>query len=1106
MYRFLSQFFRYLWLVVLVAALGAASPTPSRRVSPSSRPAVKRKPQSRTLQVQKPPARAKAKASTPLLYPTAKRILNHIYKHESRRDATCWTTVRMMEHFYARKSLNFHASLLKIEASKILLYRLWKKASSFTPAMLLQAKHIDAVAPQILTKGASLLGRAIQGSTRQMMRRTKLNHYHKVTENWRLLLAIALDSMIGRDLFVKGVVDIKPLSKRAAYRLAQLSTAMTVRLLKHARKAALRTKHHHVEVSDIQAAYRILQRDLGLKQKTNVSPPHPFAQPIRNTTLGHRLVRQIVVHNMKHKIQSLRSWNRSVWKGKQSKKQMLYLLKRLTQVPLTLDELELLLQKLETKIKPLAQGISLREQMSMGVDMMDLTGTAKHLLKRDQRSHAPKRIKYLTLLNMANALTNVAPLRTQINGDVDFRYVVVATPMDRPSRPKPVVKERSLTGPALDAIRDTTIHWYLLHRLWKKHPKLLAMDPFAMELLSERVSEMAWFYLKEMKGFYKRYEKKIKLGQGLFSRWGHTFFETQIYHFVDFPSSHSKWKPALQKAKKKLLQEYKTKLFQEQPGQASGLHPTKCQLSTVWFAQRGIPIQKKANLFRKGTIDKTFLGLQAWMGGGIAVGDYDNDGRPDLFFAGEGCNRLYRNMGNFRFHDMTRTVGIHYDNPDTRQALFVDINNDGRLDLFVVSATKPSQMYLQLNNGRFKNITRESGVHTTIGSHSATFFDYNNDGLLDLYIGYYGARLKRDFQRPSIDGTNGRPNVLYQNMGNGRFRDVTVHAGLYTTAWTVTVSALDLNQDGHLDLWLANDFGYDQVFLNQGNGKFRDVAGKMQLNDRGSGMNVSVTDINNDGRWDVYVSVIDMFSKSIRFILPVNDSTIPLDDRILRTSFYLSGNKFFVSQGKGAWHPKENRYFEPGFRGWSWAASFFDYDNDGDEDMYLTNGWERDSFANKQRNQLFLRHKSRYFLHPGPSPVLYKGNSRGATTVDLDNNGTMDLVLNDFRKGPRLFKNIQKTKNNWIKFNLRGTQNNHFGVGATVKLKAKGLPLQMKQVSCGINYLSQESTTLMFGLGKSTAIEYVQVLWPGGGKQIIKKPDWALNKTHTIVENVQIRP
>lgn len=1095
MFRFVFRSCCCFGLFALLLALVAATPGPSTR--PSSPPAAVHK--------QSAP-RTPAQSNLPLLYRTAERILTHIYQHEARRDATCWTTVRMMEHFYARKSLNFHASLLKIEASKILLYRLWKKASSATSKRLLTPKHIDAVAPLSLKQNSMLLGRAIHGSNQERMRRTKLNHYHKVTENWRLLLSIAMDSMVGRDIFTKGVVDIKPLTTPAALRLAELSTAMTVRLLQYAKASAIRLKHHDVGVSDIQAAYRLLQRELKLTSQVSASSPHPFSQPIRNRERGFRLLRLLNLGNMKHKILSLRSWNRKVWRGQQSKQKMLALIQRLLGIPLQLRDLDLLLGELEKRIYSIAQGLILNEQMSRGVDMMDLTGTAKHLLQRDHKGHAPKRIQYLSLLQMANALSSTAPFRTHVNGDVQLRYLLIQTSLLKPVRPKPVFQQRSLLGPSLDAIRDTTIHWYVIHRLWKKNASFLSMDPFAMELLSERVSEMAWFFLEEMKTFYQKHKAQIQRKQQPFAHWSRAFFQTHTIHFVDFPSPHTQWKPALRKVKEKLLRRYKGPLFRQRSKKVAGLLPTTCPLSRMWLVHHGIPTRGNAKAVGPTALDKTYLGLQAWMGGGIAVGDYDNDGRPDLFFAGEGCNRLYRNMGNFVFHDMTPAVGIRYDNKDTRQALFVDVNNDGRLDLFVVSGTKPSQLFLQTARGRFRNATRESGVHTTTGAHTATFFDYNNDGLLDLYIGYYGAQLKRDFQRPAIDGTNGRPNVLYKNLGNGRFKDVTAKAGLRSYAWTVAVSALDLNQDGHLDLWLANDFGYDQVFLNRGNGTFRDVAEAWKLNDRGSGMNVSVTDVNHDGYWDVYISVIDMFSKSIRFILPTEDSKIPLDDRILRSSFYLSGNKFFVSQGKGVWRPKENQLFEPGFRGWSWAASFFDYDNDGDEDMYLTNGWYKDSFANKQHNQFFLHHKGRYFLHPGPSPALYKGNSRGASAVDLDNDGLTDLVLNDFRTGPKLFRNARPSSNKWVKIRLRGTKNNRFGIGATVKVKAHGLPLQMKQVSCGIGYLSQQSSTLLFGLGKSTHVEYVEVLWPGGYKQRIDAPGWQLNREYQIVEKVAKKP
>lgn len=1073
-------------------------------VSASSQPTTRPVPSKQTQHSSTKPATPRLAPTSqvsqyPLLYQTAHLIAERIHWQESRKDATCWTTVRMMEHFYARKALTPQAAWLKIEATKLLMYQLWRKASQLTKHAALLEKDIERINPPLLKASLRFLGKRQIPASSSLFQRVKLRDYHKVTENWRMLLSIAMDSFVGEGVFAHGYVDVKPLSSSAAMRLANLSTALTIALLQEANKAAKLRKHRDIEVPDVKQAYTALLQKLGLKKGKSTSS---FRVRISDKERGYQLLRSLTLKVMRGKVKALRSWNKRVWKKKNTETRLLSLLQQLTTMRLTRRDLRALVRYLKRTFLPFSLGATVRESVSQVMPSLGLQHSGTGIFRRARSGQAPVRPRYIRFLWMANNLESLFPFQTRHNGDVVFRFIVqadeaITKPSTRPSQLPPMKEKvtvrtkRMITGPDLDAIRDTTVHWFALLQLWESNQKSSAIDPFAGEILSERASELALFLIREAEARAKRIAAKT----GAKTPPKHALEEYLKKAFVLFTHSKqtgtiSAWNAKRQQHKMTLMKQYKHKLFAELPRAKLGLAAKSCALPKSWVDRYrleplSVEQRKKIDPRKK---DRTHLGIQVWMGSGFAVGDYDNDGKVDLFFAGEGCNRLYRNLGQYRFKDVTQEVGLQGLEPHSKQALFVDVNNDRRLDLFVLHSVKPARLFLQTAQGKFVDATAQSNIKTSLGAQTATFFDYDNDGLLDLYIGYYGSLLAKDGQQPVVDGMNGRPNVLYRNLGKGRFEDVTQKTGVGSTGWTLAVSSLDVDKNGTMDLWLANDFGFDQLYLNQGNGTFKEVAQKAETNDRGSGMNVSFTDINGDGYWDVYISVIDMFSKSIRFVLPQPKSLINIDQRILQTSFYLSGNKFFVSKGKSKYKAQEHRFFEPGYQGWSWAAVFFDYENDGDEDMYLANGWRKDAIAAHQRNRLFLQDKRYFYLHPGPSPALYKGHSRSVAAVDLAGRGKLDLVLNDLETGPKILKNTSSYKNSWLQVRLHGVSSNSFGIGATVVVETDKQVPQQKQVTCGLNYLSQHDTTLTFGLGATSKVKRVVVRWPNGVQQIVSGP------------------
>jgi hypothetical protein len=494
--------------------------------------------------------------------------------------------------------------------------------------------------------------------------------------------------------------------------------------------------------------------------------------------------------------------------------------------------------------------------------------------------------------------------------------------------------------------------------------------------------------------------------------------------------------------------------------------------------------------------------LQTIMGGGIAVGDLNGDDYPDLYLTGEELGKLYLNKGKGgpgTFTDATAAWGLPQIK-DGHGTLFFDLEGDGDLDLLVLRSEHSSALFRN-DKGKFVDVHEEVGLKTHRGSHVAHVFDYDRDGDLDIYIGYYGSHASNMSPGtarsvPSLDGRNGSPNQLWRNDG-GKFVEVAKAAKVDDIGWCLAVASADYDFDGDLDLFLANDFGADVFYKNNGDGTFGDVTEATGTGDRGSGMNAEFGDVNGDGKWDVYVTNIDMFSKNIKVIYPRDESTINIDDKLTKAFQYIAGNKLYVSTKEGGFRAEENLRMEPIDRGWGWDASFFDYENDGDDDLYVTNGWINGSYAGNQKNQMYLNHEGYLYLAPQASPEAFPGNTRSAAAVDLDLDGDIDLVTNQFRQPPRVLINQQVSKNNFVQLRLSTAKGkNPRALGAQVMISANGKTL-LRQVTGGRGYISQGDTLVTAGIAKATTVD-VTIKWPDGSES--KHPNLAANKRHAIVQ------
>jgi enediyne biosynthesis protein E4 len=482
------------------------------------------------------------------------------------------------------------------------------------------------------------------------------------------------------------------------------------------------------------------------------------------------------------------------------------------------------------------------------------------------------------------------------------------------------------------------------------------------------------------------------------------------------------------------------------------------------------------------------------MCGGIALLDYDKDGKLDIFLTNGGklpeLNRpdssywscLLRNLGDGRFEDVTQKARLAGQNLDFSFGVAAgDFDNDGNPDLFVANAG-PNVLYRNNGDGTFSEVTKGSGLDRKpkdLLSVCAAFFDYDNDGLLDLVVTHYTYWSPETDRRCSAQdrdiycfpGTyKSVPNSLYHNLGGGRFEDVSVSSGFASVAGKgMGIAIADFDGNGYQDVFVANDTEPNFLYMNQGDGHFKEEswAWGVAYDDQGavvSGMGTDARDYDDDGWPDVFYN-------------------------------NLKGQLWALFQNQGGAHfgyatPRTGiGRLSRAYSGWS--TQFVDYDNDGRKDLFSANGDVDDIGPNtEQPDTMFRNVDGQQFVDVSDSlgpDFTVKGYKRGSAVGDLNGDGFPDLVVTALNQRPRILLSSGGNGNHWLSLDLVGRKSNRDAIGAKVKVTTAGGRVLHDHVATSGGFMSSSDKRLHFGLGSESELRAVEIRWPSGRTQTLEQ-------------------
>jgi len=998
--------------------------------------------------------------------------VNAIQSLENVRDPKCDATATRLENFMYGTPLTAEAREKKVELQKKLIAGVWKEASDEARAKTLDAIPAEVIQPVILKafpfqidaeKNAHV---TLGDGSELVLAERDVRQYSTVAYALRAILATQQDALLTPD------VKLVPLANDAVPLMKQIVDVYTLAALNLSDKAARKSGEHQLAAATLGTQWKRIAPATAAEVATKAAVLKPASSSKAETTPGE-VLRRI----LEQKLVSVNTYNSNANPLLYSNIQTFY-----ARYPWPADD---------------AQIAEITKAFAGGV--MDFIGET---IVRAERKARAENSPVVREKHVREVFKEFAPYSVNVYEDVIF--------FDR------LPKDRQVYIEAYDAdsLRDSGLHWAFIKQVIDNpsFPLALDFDPFAAELLAEGDAQMGVLLFRTAGQIAKEQNAPTLTPAHLAQarqRVAQRFAEQ-----LEAPA------PSTAPAAKLASSSQKThvtngKFFQDGT-ERSGIDFS--HYSSDWLARYQRSFLYSVNAVKNPNQPAQQITTDippSFSGSGIAAEDVNGDGIADILLVGGRGNKLYLGNGDGTFRDVTEKSGINWIGPDghpgePRQPMIVDLDNDGLNDILITYVNAPHRVYKNMGDGTFKDMTAVAklGGEDLVGG-PAVAFDFDRDGLLDLYIGYYGDYLHGVGPNLARINTNGTPNRLFRNMGNFQFKDVTEGSGTDNNGWTQAAASVDFDRDGWPDLIVGNDFGKNAYYRNLGNGRFEDVSAQLGTDLPSSSMNVGSADLNKDGYPDIYISNIVGMVKDEKYVMPTEETKMKRLPEKLATMRVFENNHLFTSTSpyqKGKL-PKYalNEAVDPmdTSTGWAWDADFFDFDNDGDDDLYVVNGLNEyriyaDTFKSqtpegertiqfavheKEPNVFFLNENGRLINRSAESGADFSGNSRSAAYLDVDNDGDLDIVVNNYdSKAVVLINNSEKLKNNWMKVKLVGDparQGNPQAIGATIIATTPSGNRIWRQVQSATGYLSQHPSEQHIGLGKDTEAD-LMVTWPNG--------------------------
>jgi len=1001
------------------------------------------------------------------------QILADIEELEGDKDPKCYATASRLEDFMYGTPLTDQARFKKHKLQKRLTKIVWRNAADGSD--IIGPEDIDASFAKIITfsTDADHSNRlTFPNQVEITISSTDVKQYGSVAYSLRAILAVQQDSMMD-----PGVEPLQPLSGEAIEALKQKLDLATLALLQESDAYARAHNEYEIDLKNINRAWLALfkipeedetRRGSAVVAFTSNKPPlleKIIQQKINSYAQYNQVSNQLFVRNMQVYFARL-SW------------------------PVNKAEADAFRDGFIEAL------IGYAIELYKGV--VDVAAANGHEVIEEQ--------------DVAGFVMHFTPFIVNEYEDVEYF----------PNLPAGKI---TIEAYDLDAFRDSGTHWLYLGRALASDEitQYLDADPFAAELLAENVAQFGVLLLREA-GLEGVKTDKERLSLELLAAAVQNV-QSKVSATLSGAGVTSKDQAVIRSA---------TSEDNSTPVNASSWFTDVTQGVGIDAMHRSSDWLNRLlrSYLRRDETTGIITIPPAFGGSGVAVGDLNNDNAPDILLLSGLGNKLYINDKKGQFTDVTNQSGIVYFRPEDnrpgepRQPLIADLNNDGWQDIVITYVDDNHRVYMNKGDGTFADMTEKAalGGKGLVGG-PATVFDYDNDGLLDIYITYFGDYIHGVLPTLSRANDNGLPNKLFKNTGDFRF--VEVDAGVADTGWGQAVTHTDFNLDNLQDLIVGNDFGSNVYYQNLGNGKFADVSAELGVDKPSYTMNIGLADLNADEVPDIYISNIVTMNKDEKYVLPNEETQMKFNLEKLANLRVVEANDLFISSrsADGQVSYSLNRQLVGrGYNstGWSWGASFFDADKDGDDDLYVLNGMNefnlyssKNSYMNaavksaedrylpvdtKESNVFFVNDRGKLNNVSEQSGLDLLGNSRSAAYLDYDDDGDLDIILNNYHQRSYFFQNnAQRLPTKWIKLRLRGDPSlgvNRDAIGAKVIITLPDGRKIWREIHGSEGYMTVHGRVIHAGLGAMDRAD-VLITWPNGMRRKIE--NLKANTTHTIL-------